>query len=100
MTHKTNLTSTVKKINPIKPYDKLKLDTKINEQSIIGEEECGQLKKDHGYCVGLYYYQKDGTKIEKNLRDLKLIDFNNVHYDCADDLSHVCEVLIKRATKN
>jgi len=92
------LTSTVKKVNPIKPFDKLKLDTKINEQSIIGEEESGPLKRDK-YCVGIYYYQKDGSKVEKSLKDLKLIDFRSIHDECADDLNQICEVFIKKGSK-
>ena len=61
-----NLTSTVKKRNFLLKdsnfLQKNKFDSIINEQSMIQEQnECSDGKAE--WCVDVYYYLKDGTKV-------------------------------------
>jgi hypothetical protein len=57
----------VKKFNPIKSNNLFKLDTIINEQSIIQEQpntEVFEVKpKMSDFSVGVSYFLKDGTKV-------------------------------------
>lgn len=85
----TNLTSTVKKLNPIKNSTKAMDNWApiIDEQSIITPQS-------DSYCVGLYYYLKDGTKVETKLKDLKAIDLQNIHENCSEDIKNICDFYV------
>lgn len=85
-----NLTSTVKKLNPIKNIKMLK---NLDNITMIGENDSDNAKK-QDYSVGIFYYLKDGTKVETKLKDLKAIDLENLHDNCLSDVQDVCELLI------
>jgi hypothetical protein len=88
------LTSTVKKINPIKSSTKAMENWApiIDEQSIITSQS-------DSYCVGLYYYLKDGTRVETKLKDLKEVDLQNIHENCAEDIKEICDFYVCKNDK-
>lgn len=89
------MTSTVKKLNPVKKnvFDKHKLENMINEHSMISEVVT-ELKPKDEYCVGIVYYLKDGTKVEKKLKELKSADVQEIHDNCLDDVKMISDLVV------
>jgi hypothetical protein len=89
------MSSTVKKLNPTKSRILEKHHKIINEHSMIGELDCEPTnKKTEDICVGIFYYLKDGTKVEKKLIDLNTIDLDEIHESCSDDVKDIQEIYV------
>jgi len=120
-----NLTSTVKKINQTKNFMKQKLESIINEQSIIQEVQSDEpqvdSKQSNDYRLKIVYFLRDLSqvcrfkikkiikkielikinffKVSLHLKDLNTIDTRQVHDNCIEDLN-VLRQAIKSNSKN